>query len=86
MTSGSFGEAPPACPSDLTDYLSYPSVVFVFFILMVANLIFALVCFLRYNSIELYSKSVRSSKISNSAWILYFIGIAIRYLIVMFLF
>ena len=86
MTSGTFGENPPACPSSLTEYLPYPSVVFVFFILMVVNLIFALVCFLKYNSIELYSKSVRSSKISNSAWILYFVGIAIRYSILLFSF
>lgn len=78
MTSGSFGALPPACPTDLTQYIPYPSVVFIFGIMFLIEVFFALLCFFRYNSVKLYNKAIKSSKISNNAWILYFIGLALR--------
>ena len=79
MTGGQFGAAPPACPENLTQYIPYPSIVTIFLVMMLVDIIFAFVCYFRYNSVEVYSKSVRSSKISNTAWVLYFIGISVRY-------
>ena len=79
MANGSFGEAPPGCPESLTEYIPYPSLVAVFVLMMAMNLIFALVCFFRYNSVKLYNQNITSAKISNTTWVLYFVGISVRY-------
>jgi|ERR1712137_784686 len=82
MTDGSFGAAPPGCPEDLTQYIQYPSIVAVFLFMMFLNIIFAVICYFRYNSVKLYNQNIKSSKISNNMWVLYFLGIAVSDLFV----
>jgi len=79
---GTFGEPPPACPADFTDYVAYPSVVLVFFCVTLISAIFACVCVLRYNKVQVLMKNISSSKISNTAWVFYFVCLSFSSLII----
>jgi len=74
---GEFGDAPPACPENYTNYIAYPSVVIIFAVMCLLSLVFALVCAFKYNKVQVLLKKFTSSKISNSAWTAYFLLISI---------
>ena len=78
-----FGAPPPACPADLeSEWLPFPSVVLTFVVVMTVCFVMALVCWFRYNSIQVYSKKIQSTQISNTGWVFYFLIISLSDLFV----
>jgi hypothetical protein len=67
-----------ACPESLTPKLAYPSVTIVFIILGCTSAIFAILTAAKYNSVMVYDRPERKPAISNTWWILYYIGITVR--------
>ena len=44
-----------------------------------AALVFALVAGIKYNSVKVFNRSIRTENISNTLWILFYIFISLRY-------
>jgi hypothetical protein len=67
----------PSCPTSWT-FVDYPSVTFTYAIIAVSGLAFALVAGIKYNSVKVFNRSIRTENISNTLWILFYMFIALR--------
>jgi len=67
----------PSCPTSW-HFIDYPSVTFTYAIIATAGLLFALVAGIKYNSVKVFNRSIRTENISNTLWILFYIFIAFR--------
>jgi hypothetical protein len=54
-------------------------VTFTYGAISVAALVFALVAGIKYNSVKVFNRSIRTENISNTLWILFYIFIALRF-------
>eukprot|EP01128_Nolandella_sp_AFSM9_P008814 TRINITY_DN5484_c0_g1_i1.p1 TRINITY_DN5484_c0_g1~~TRINITY_DN5484_c0_g1_i1.p1 ORF type:complete len:331 (+),score=25.17 TRINITY_DN5484_c0_g1_i1:360-1352(+) len=74
----------PSCPHrgslsvDLQAYISYPSVSFVYALVGICSLVFALITAFKYNFVEVYNVKVRKPSISNAYWIVYYVALFLR--------
>jgi hypothetical protein len=70
----------PACPDgndELTKILHYPSVVIIYLALALVSIIFAILTGVKYNSITVAkNRKISAEKISNVAWIAYYVIVA----------
>lgn len=67
----------PSCPSSW-HFVDYPSVTFTYAAIAAAALVFALVAGIKYNSVKVFNRSIRTENISNTLWILFYIFISLR--------
>lgn len=77
----------PHCPVNIPlTALQSPSTFVCFLFVAIVGTTFAVISFLVYNHIRLpnVATSIRTTNISNSMWILYFVGVAVRYNILHF--
>jgi hypothetical protein len=58
----------------------YTGVTFTYAAIAAAALVFALVAGIKYNSVKVFNRSIRTENISNTLWILFYIFISLRYL------
>jgi hypothetical protein len=74
------GKALPRCPTawGWTNYISYPSVAFMFVIMTIVSFIFAAVIGFKYNSVRVFNRKIRTQNISNTMWILYYTALGFR--------
>ncbi|KAL6077355.1 G protein-coupled receptor [Balamuthia mandrillaris] len=72
-----FGRAPPSCP-EAWHWMGYPSVVFVYILMAMTSLVFCLIAAIKYNSVKVFNRSIRTENISNTMWILFYVFIALR--------
>jgi presenilin-like A22 family membrane protease len=54
-------------------------VTFTYAAIAAAALVFALVAGIKYNSVKVFNRSIRTENISNTLWILFYIFISLRY-------
>eukprot|EP01127_Copromyxa_protea_P018080 TRINITY_DN5613_c0_g1_i1.p1 TRINITY_DN5613_c0_g1~~TRINITY_DN5613_c0_g1_i1.p1 ORF type:complete len:341 (+),score=70.20 TRINITY_DN5613_c0_g1_i1:28-1050(+) len=78
----------PRCPSSpkITEFFSYPLIVWTYMLLFLMSLFFAIFTGMRYNSVPVYiekgkvsnTETVRKNEVSNTLWIMYFIFVAFK--------
>jgi len=57
-----------------------PGLTFSYILIALAGLVFALVAGIKYNSVKVFNRSIRTESISNTLWILFYIFTALRHL------
>jgi len=69
-----------SCPhvTKLQEVFKYPSLSITFIIIGLTSLFFAIYTIVKFNTVIVFDKPVRSPPISNNWWIAYFIAIALR--------
>lgn len=74
------GKPLPRCPMSWgwSNYISYPSITINFCIMTIVSLIFAAVIGVKYNSVRVFNRRIRTQNISNTMWILYYAAVGFR--------
>lgn len=72
-----FGHKLPHCPKHW-HVLTYPSVSVIFGALSLVSFIFALIITLKYNSVRVFNKKIRTPNISNTWWIFYYLVLGLQ--------
>lgn len=70
------GSALPSCPSS-SDF-PYPNVVTIYGCLTLVSIVFALIAGIKYNSVKVFNRSIRTENISNTMWIIFYVFISLR--------
>jgi len=78
-----YSSPPPVCPDrwgnkfENTD-VAYPSAALVFAIVAITGLTLALLVSLKYNSVKVFNRKIRTQNISNTMWIFFYFAITLR--------
>jgi len=74
---------PPSCPSlswgqNIRHDLQYPSTSLLLAISAILALLFSLLVSIRFNSVKVFNRKIRTQNISNSMWVLFYIAVLFR--------
>jgi len=64
-------------PQPLQD-IGYPATVIIFVVFAVTTLVFAIIIALKYNSVKVFNRKIRTQNISNTMWIVYYLTMGLR--------
>jgi len=70
------GSVLPWCPSSSS--FPYPNVVTIYGCLTLFSLFFALIAGIKYNSVKVFNRSIRTENISNTMWIIFYVFVSLR--------